>query len=129
MLRSRYAWAPGRLPPLAALAACGPPLIGTHDYSAFRGTSETPADPVCDVTLARWRVWEDGVAFEVAANHFVYHMVRNVVGTALAAARSPDPAGHMLAVLASRDRRRGGRIAPPQGLSLEHVNFEGEELS
>ena len=129
VLRQRYAWAPGRLPALEALAASGRPLVGTHDYSAFRATSETLADPVCCVTLARWRVWEDGVAFEITANHFLYHMVRNIVGTALAAARAADPAAHMAAVLASRDRRRGGRIAPPQGLSLEQVYFEGEDLA
>jgi tRNA pseudouridine38-40 synthase len=127
VLRQRYAWAPGPLPPLAALAATAAPLAGTHDCSAFRATSGTLADPVCTVSLARWRPWEDGVAFGMVANHFLYHMVRNIVGTALAAARSPDPAVHMRSVLESRDRRRGGRTAPPAGLSLEQVYFEGEE--
>lgn len=127
VLRQRYAWAPGRLPSLAALAPTGPPLVGTHDCSAFRATSETLADPVCSVSLARWRPWEDGVAFEITADHFLYHMVRNIVGTALAATRSTDPAAHVRAVLASRDRRRGGRTAPPEGLSLEQVYFAGVE--
>jgi tRNA pseudouridine38-40 synthase len=127
VLRQRYAWAPGRLPPLGALAPTGAPLRGTHDCSAFRATSETVADPVCSVSLARWRPWEDGVAFEIVANHFLYHMVRNIVGAALAAARAPDPAAHMRAVLGSRDRRRGGRTAPPEGLSLEQVYFAGDE--
>ena len=61
------------------------------------------------MTFLRWRPWEEGVAFEITANHFLYHMVRNIVGTALAAARTPDPAAHMLAVLESRDRRRVDR--------------------
>ncbi len=123
VLRQRYAWAPGRLPPLGALAATAAPLAGTHDCSAFRATSETLADPVCHLSFVRWKPWEDGAAFEIVANHFLYHMVRNIVGTALAAARSPDPAAHMRAVLESRDRRRGGRTAPPEGLSLEEVYF------
>ena len=127
VLRQRYAWAPGRLPPLDALAATGAPLLGTHDFSAFRATSETVADPVCTVSRVRWRAWEEGVAFEIVANHFLYHMVRNLVGTALAAARTPDPAAHMRAVLESRDRRRGGRTAPPEGLSLEEVYFAGDD--
>ena len=128
VLRGRYAWAPGRLPPLAALAATSAPLVGSHDYSAFGAVSEPAASPVCRVTDAGWRVWEDGVAFVVTADHFLYHMVRHLVATSLAAARTPDPAAHVAAVLASRDRRRGGRMAPPEGLSLERVYFEGEEL-
>jgi tRNA pseudouridine38-40 synthase len=50
--------------------------------------------------------------------------VRNLVGTALDAAATPDPAAHMRAVLASRDRSRGGVTAPPEGLSLESVLYE-----
>jgi tRNA pseudouridine38-40 synthase len=129
VLRRRYAWAPGPLPAPAALAASAVPLVGTHDFSAFRATSESEADPVCAVSEAAWRPWEDGVAFGITANHFLYHMVRNIVGTSLAAARSPDPAAHMQAVLASRDRKRGGRIAPPEGLSLEQVYFDGEDCA
>ena len=92
VLRGRYAWAPGRLPPLAALAATSAPLVGSHDYSAFGAVSEPAASPVCRVTDAGWRVWEDGVAFVVTADHFLYHMVRHLVATSLAAARTPDPA-------------------------------------
>ena len=128
VLRQRYAWAPGRLPPLALLEVSAPPLLGTHDFSAFQAASRAPVDPVCSVTLVRWRVWEDGVVFEVTANHFLYHMVRNIVGTSLVAALRPDPAAHMVGVLASRDRRHGGHIAPPEGLTLEQVYFEGEDL-
>ena len=129
VLAERYAWAPHALPPLAALAATAEPLAGTHDCTAFQTASRTPADPVCRVHSARWSAREDGVCFEVVADHFLYHMVRNLVGTALAAARKPDPAAHMRAVLESRDRRLRASPAPPHGLSLEQVYFEGEAWS
>ena len=35
----------------------------------------------------------------------------------------------MQMVLESRDRSRGGITAPPEGLSLERVYYDGEELS
>ena len=53
-------------------------------------------------------------------------MVRNVVGTALAAARDPEPAVAMERVLAARDRRRGGVTAPAHGLCLEEVFYAPE---
>ena len=124
LLRERYAWAPGPLPGLDSLACASTPLAGTHDCSAFGTTPEPEQSPVCRVLSARWRAWEDGLAFEVTADRFLYHMVRALVGTALTAAASSDPAAHMAGVLASRDRRRACRVAPPHGLSLERVYFE-----
>ena len=126
LLAERHAWAPPRLPPLALLAASAAPLAGTHDCSAFQAVGSSPADPVCRIERACWTACEGGVAFEVAADHFLYHMVRNLVGTSLAAAAAPDPGAHMRAVLDSRERGRAGITAPPQGLSLEQVYFEGE---
>jgi len=103
-------------------------LAGTHDCSAFQAVGSTPADPVVRIHRAQWRYCEAGVMLDIVADHFLYHMVRNLVGTSLAAAESGDPPAHMRAVLDSRDRGRAGITAPPEGLSLERVYYDGEEL-
>jgi tRNA pseudouridine38-40 synthase len=56
-------------------------------------------------------------------------MVRKLVGTAFEAATKDDPAAHVADILASRDRRRAGRMVPAMGLSLEQVYYEGEEYA
>jgi tRNA pseudouridine38-40 synthase len=66
------------------------------------------------------------MVLDVVADHFLYHMVRNLVGTALALARETDPSGAMRRVLAARDRKRAGVTAPPQGLCLEEVFYAPE---
>ena len=128
VMRERYAWAPPRLPPIAALRAAAGPLAGTHDCSAFQAVGSSPTDPVCHLHRAQWRYCEAGVVLDIVADHFLYHMVRNVVGTVLAAAESGEPAAHMRTVIESRDRGRGGITAPPEGLSLERVYYDGEDL-
>ena len=64
---------------------------------------------------------------DIVADHFLYHMVRNVVGTALAAAREPEPASAMRRVLAARDRKQAGVTAPPHGLCLEEVFYAAQD--
>lgn len=128
VLLGRYAFAPHPFPPLAALEAAVRPLVGTHDFTAFQTVGNDVANPVCEVTVARWSAREDGAAFDILADHFLYHMVRNIIGTALDAARKPDPEAHVSAVLASRDRSKRGRTAPAHALSLQRVYYEGEEL-
>ena len=130
LLEERYAWAPGRMPALAALQAAAEPLVGWHDCSAFQAVGNTPADPRCHILLARWEPCGapgeagSGARFDVMADHFLYHMVRNLVGTSLDAAATDDPAAHMRSVHESRDRSRAGVTAPPEGLSLESVTYE-----
>ena len=124
LLAERYAWAPGRMPVLAALQASVLPLVGEHDCSAFQAVGSSPADSTCRIVHARWEPSPDGARFDVMADHFLYHMVRNLVGTSLDAAASGDPGAHMREVLESRDRSRGGVTAPPEGLSLESVAYE-----
>ena len=63
------------------------------------------------------------VRFDVLADRFLYHMVRSIVGTALALADEADPAGAMREILESRDRQKAGVTAPPQGLCLERVYY------
>jgi tRNA pseudouridine38-40 synthase len=50
-------------------------------------------------------------------------MVRNLVGTLVEVGLGRRDAASMGELLASRDRARAGRTAPPQGLCLEEVFY------
>jgi tRNA pseudouridine38-40 synthase len=123
LLLSRIAWHPRGAFDAEALARATAPLEGRHDFSAFQSTGSTPTVPLCDVTRASWRAWEGGVQLDIVSDHFLYHMVRSIVGTALALASETDPGAAMGACLAARDRRRAGPTAPPHGLCLEEVFY------
>jgi tRNA pseudouridine38-40 synthase len=121
--RPRERWAPD------AWHRAVQPLVGTHDFTSFESAGSPRESKVCRVIRASWSSWEGGVALDIVADHFLYHMVRNIVGTALAAGRKPDPAGHVRAVLAARDRAAAGACAPPGGLILEQVFYPEGALS
>lgn len=123
LLWRRYAWHPRVPVDGAALAAATGALVGEHDFSALRSTGSSPGNPWCRVLRAEWSRWESGWRLDIQADHFLYHMVRNVVGTALAVARTADPAAAMRAVIASLDRAAAGPTVPPQGLCLEEVSY------
>jgi tRNA pseudouridine38-40 synthase len=124
ILLARFAWWPMRPLDGEALNRAVAPLLGRHDFGAFEAAGSSPANPECTLSLARWERCEGGWRFDVKADHFLYHMVRNLVGTALRAASLPEPGAHVAAVLASRDRSRAGATAPAHGLCLEEVEYE-----
>ncbi len=119
----RFAWRPRVWPDSGALAAATRPLEGRHDCSSFRSTGSSDTRPECRLSQVGWRDWERGLLFEVTADHFLYHMVRTMVGTALVAAAAGDPAAAMQAVLEARDRAVAGPTAPACGLCLEEVVY------
>lgn len=98
-------------------------LIGTHDFSAFRAGACAATTPVRTVSRAVWRTEGDLCRFEIVGNAFLQHMVRIIVGTLLDVGRGKRRAGDVAEVLSSRDRRRAGKTAPPQGLCLVHVAY------
>ena len=124
VLLGRFAWWPMKAFDGEALNRAVSPRVGRHDCSAFEAAGSSPANPECAISLARWERCEGGWRFDVRADHFLYHMVRNLVGTALRAAALPDPGGHVAEVLASRDRSRAAGTAPARGLCLEEVVYE-----
>jgi tRNA pseudouridine38-40 synthase len=127
VLFGRHAWAPPRPPSPAALERATRALEGAHDCTSFESAGSPASDRVCRILRARWTPWDGGLRLDIVADHFLYHMVRTVVGTALALAGEPDPAAAMRAVLAARDRAAAGPVAPACGLCLEQVFYpEGD---
>ena len=61
--------------------------------------------------------------FCVSADRFIHHMVRTIVGSAVAVGRGSRPPEWLAEVLAGRDRRRAGPTAPAHGLALLRVLY------
>jgi tRNA pseudouridine38-40 synthase len=55
-------------------------------------------------------------------------MVRNIAGTLVEVGLGRRAASSMAEILASRDRTRAGKTAPPQGLVLEEVFYGGASI-
>jgi tRNA pseudouridine38-40 synthase len=120
--RTRSAWVHRPLD-AEAMHAAAQALIGEHDFSAFRSIECQSKTPVRRVERIEVRREGDYLWLEIAANAYLHHMVRNIVGTLLDLQRGPDPAAAMARVLAGRDRRLAGPTAPAGGLYLWRVEY------
>jgi tRNA pseudouridine38-40 synthase len=107
----------------AAMTAAAVYWLGEHDFSAFRAAgcqSRTPQRCLSKVQIGRRGA---RISLEFTANAFLYHMVRNLVGTLAAIGRGaaePAAAGRLLA---GRDRKRAAPTAPACGLTLVEVGY------
>jgi tRNA pseudouridine38-40 synthase len=120
--RARTAWVHRPLD-AAAMHTAAQALIGEHDFSAFRSVECQSKTTVRRVERIEVRREGDYLWLEIAANAYLHHMVRNIVGTLLDVQRGPDPAAAMAGVLAGGDRRFAGATAPAAGLYLWRVEY------
>lgn len=109
--------------------ACDP-FIGEHDFAAFcrrpKRRDGEPASLVRRVIDAGWTDEGDGnLRFEIEASSFCHQMVRSVVGTLVDIGRGRRRPGDVLGIIAGGDRNRAGDLAPPQGLTLWTVRYDG----
>jgi tRNA pseudouridine38-40 synthase len=109
---------------LEAMAAAVPPLLGTHDFSSFRCAECVAKTPVRTIHSIRVHSMEGGAELVFEGSSFLMHQVRIMAGTLVEVGRGRRTAGSMLDLLESRDRRRAGLTAPPEGLCLEKVWYE-----
>jgi tRNA pseudouridine38-40 synthase len=65
----------------------------------------------------------DSIWFEIDANAYLHHMVRNIVGTLLDVQSAADPQSAMAHILAAGRRREAGVTAPAAGLYLLRVEY------
>ena len=120
--RLRAAWIHRPLD-AAAMHAAAQALVGEHDFSAFRSVECQSKTPIRRVERIEVQRRGDYVWLEIAANAYLHHMVRNIVGTLIAAQREADPAAAMAQVLAGGNRRFAGATAPAAGLYLWRVEY------
>lgn len=99
-------------------------LVGEHDFAAFRATGSTPLRTTVR-HLMKLSVTQDGplITVRAEADGFLYHMMRNIVGTLLVVGRNKQPPEWVGQVLQSKNRQLAGPTAAARGLCLVHVKY------
>ncbi len=99
-------------------------LIGERDFSAFRSAECQAKSPVRELRRLEIRKSGDYVIFELAANGFLHHMVRNIVGSLVYVGKGRHPPAWMGELLAGGDRRQAAPTLDAAGLYLVRVVYD-----
>jgi tRNA pseudouridine38-40 synthase len=128
-LERRFTWLlPGGAPSRGSLSpdamnAAVAGLLGLHDWASYCRPNDD-GTTVRDLQGFTWRIERPGVLVAtVRADAFCHHMVRCLVGAAVAVGEGKLTADDLVAILVRRERRNDYRMAPAHGLVLERVGY------
>lgn len=109
---------------LSSMQEAAASLLGQHDFQAFRSTNSDKSSTVCDVRRAEiLNKGEGQLEFWIAADHFVYNMVRIIAGTLFEIGLGKKAPESLAVALAAKDRNLAGSTAPSRGLTLQSVSY------
>jgi tRNA pseudouridine38-40 synthase len=121
--RDRYAWRLSRRPDIARLNRLAACLRGELDCTAFASAKAPGDNRYRYLYNASFHVEGDCLVFDIAANAFLWRMVRSLVGTLVELDRDGAPDTAMRDILESGARDRAGATAPACGLFLCNVEY------
>jgi tRNA pseudouridine(38-40) synthase len=121
-------------------------LVGTNDYSSFRGRNYSRSSPVVtieNITIDSNPIFPDAinlysydtsnsdinakiVTITIQGDAFLYRQVRNIVGCLVEVGKNKLSVSEVREILEARDRTKAGTMAPAHGLFLvnvEHFNL------
>lgn len=105
---------------LASMQEAAQFIEGTHDFSSFRAAACQSNQPVRHVSHARLFAHGAFIVFDIQADGFLHHMVRNLMGTLFAIGKGELAPDDFNVIMAKKDRT----IAPPtaSGDGLYFIN-------
>lgn len=98
-------------------------LLGEHDFSSFRDKECQSKTPFRNVEKISIRKNFDKIIIDIAANAFLHHMVRNIVGTLVFVGREKILVDDVAKILAAKNRQLSGPNAPACGLFFLKVKY------
>jgi tRNA pseudouridine38-40 synthase len=109
---------------LAAMHAAAQSLLGEHDFSAFRSVQCQARSPVKHLQRLDIRRQGEMLIFDLSANAFLHHMVRNIVGCLVYVGKGKYPPEWLAEVLNGRERSLAAPTFSPDGLYLRRITYD-----
>ncbi len=111
---------------LEAMRAAATRLVGRHDFRSF--SDDDPEAKSTEVVLESLDLYEDGdlILVHVEGSHFIWRMVRRVVGVLVAVGRGELSPADVERFLRERSDVPATLTAPASGLFLERVYYPGD---
>jgi len=107
----------------AAMARAALLFAGRHDFSSFCENAEGQQSTVVVVDRSTVIDGEREIRYRVEASHFLWKMVRRIVGTLVEVGRGNVSADAVRSFLEKKTSEPARWTAPPSGLFLESVQY------
>jgi tRNA pseudouridine38-40 synthase len=98
-------------------------ILGQHDFSTFRAQNCQAPSPIKTMDEAEIERIGEEVRFHFAARSFLYHQVRNMVGSLLMVGTGQWSVAQFKEAFEVKDRKAGGPTAPSSGLYFVSVTY------
>ncbi len=99
-------------------------FIGMHDFKNFSDDSPEDKSTKCMVGLLEVTEDENKIYIRINASHFLWKMVRRIVGVLVEAGRGNFSNEDILKLFTAKDKSEISKLtAPPSGLFLEKVYY------
>lgn len=101
-------------------------FVGLHDFRSF--SDDDPDAKSTQVLVETLEIFEDGdlVLFHIEGSHFIWKMVRRLVGVLVETGRGALAEADAVGLLTSDSPLPARLTAPAAGLFLERVYYEGD---
>jgi tRNA pseudouridine38-40 synthase len=122
LLNSRVSWHYYPLD-ISRMRTAASYLIGEQDFSSFRSSKCNSNSPMRNITDFQIQRQGNYVIFEIEANAFLHHMVRNIAGSLMKIGAGFREVAWMQEVLQAKNRQAAAETAPAGGLYLIAVRY------
>ena len=100
-------------------------IVGTHDFKCFCAAGSSVKTTVRTVHSITIEEYDNIIQIDVTGSGFLYNMVRIIVGTLIKVGRGLIEPEEMSKIIESRKRENAGPTAPPEGLTMLEIYYEG----
>ena len=123
----RYVWWIKDPLDLKRMQECSKLFVGMKNFSSF--TDDDPEEKSTNVLIESVDVKDDGglILIRVRGSHFIWKMVRRIVGTMAEVGRGKLSLDDVKRYLTTKSDEPAKFTAPPSGLFLEQVLYKGDK--